>query len=121
MKINDRFASWPKSANENFAVVDDLPTIGHVFCVTPKHVAYAADHCHGILGEDALEHSGVPCGICKRPYEDHKEQGLLIYCTKNPQTDSEAHDELVAFLNAIKERTLAEGYAGFAFVAGWGK
>jgi cytidine deaminase len=116
-EINEKFVDWPRSKTGRFYVCEDAPAIGHHFCVTDKHVAYAADKCHGILGDEAA--AAHPCGICKRPYEDHKEKILFIFCEANAKEEGEAQEELQEYLTSIVERTEAAGYAGFAFVKGW--
>lgn len=117
MDIDKKFAEWPKSASGRFYVVSDVPTLGHHFCITHKHVAYAADRCRGMLGEEAM--AKYPCGICKRPYEDHKEKVVLVYCEVEPKGDEE--NELREYLQSIASQVENEGYVGFAFVRGWDK
>src|SRR3990167_1919683 len=49
----------------------DRISIPHPFCITEKHVVFAADHRSGMLNEEAIAASGAPCGICKKPYDEH--------------------------------------------------
>jgi len=109
---------YGKSEHGNFEVYDAIPTT-HAFCVTAKHVAYAADHHSGILSEDAIEQSGFPCGVkgCNLGVREHK-FALLILCRAeiaDPAT-SKAVPELHEYLLKIKEECEKNGYVGFAFM-----
>jgi hypothetical protein len=109
---------YGESAQGNFKVVDTIPTT-HAFCVTPKHIAYAADHHHGILDEYVIERSGAPCGVkgCNLAFNDHK-FALLISCRReisDPKTQ-QAVPELHEYLCNIKDECEKNGYVGFAFV-----
>ena len=118
----DKFKAYPKT--EHFSVVDTIG-VPHPYCITPKHVAYASDHCHGMLGKEAIigaEKAGACCDICKKAqragkiprilkYDEH-EQALLIECKVDIKThQKEAH----AYLVSIKDQCEKDGYAGFAF------
>jgi len=49
-------------------------TLPHPYCITTKHVAYASDHYHGILGKDAIidaEKHGAKCDICRKANKKH--------------------------------------------------
>lgn len=117
MKKDEKFNGWPKT--ENFEAVGEVPTLGHYFCIGPKHVAYAADHCGGTLDDRALAQH--PCSICKKDYAAH-EIAVAIYCRVEPKGDTPAHEELQNYLKQLVERGMSNGptkYVGFVFVAGW--
>lgn len=48
---------------------------GHPFMIGTNHVAYASDHCSGILGEEAVRR--YPCAMqgCHKPYDDPAHHG----------------------------------------------
>lgn len=106
---------YPDSACGNFRI---KTTIGvpHPYCITPKHVAYAADHCGGMLGEDAIRESekhGARCDICKGKlkYEEH-EQALVVGCKVDPKDKPVSLQEWLKAIAPIAEKN---GYVGFAF------
>lgn len=77
-KIVERYG---KSEAGNFLAVDTIG-VPHGYCITSKHVSYAADHCCGILSAHSIEEAekhGAVCGVCKGElsYHDHK-TGLLV-------------------------------------------
>ena len=108
---------YPKT--ELFEAVDTIG-VPHPYCIAPKHVAYASDHCSGILGREAIigaERAGAVCDICRvngefLSFEQHK-QALLIKCKK------EDKEELHKYLLSIKDQAIADKFAGFAFQKGW--
>jgi hypothetical protein len=106
------------SSADNFIVIDAIPTT-HPFCVTARHVAYASDHCGGILGDEAIERSGIPCGVkgCSRKLHEH-EFALLIECAEEAadKATGKAVPELHEYLLKIKEECEKNGYVGFAFL-----
>ena len=117
---------WVKYARtEKFKVIDTVG-VPHPYCITPKHVAHASDHFHGMLGIEAVESAekaGAVCDICKQgkrkhgqpilPYAEHK-QALLVEV--NDERDLNKIPELHAYLLGIKAQAEADGYVGFAFV-----
>ena len=102
--------NYGKSENGNFEVIDTIG-VPHPFCITPRHVAYAADHCGGRLNEKAA--SKHPCGMkgCNLTYEMH-ETALLIACHK----DIKNNEELKSYLLKIVAEAESNNYAGFAFL-----
>lgn len=116
--MTDVKGNYPKSKQGNFKVVDTIG-VPHPYCITSKHVAWAADHCGGMLGKEAIreaEEHGAKCDICKKQGNvltiDEHEQALLVGCKVDIQP---LPDELKDWLISIKEEATANGYAGFAF------
>jgi hypothetical protein len=105
---------------EHFEIVDVIG-VPHQYCITPKHVAVAADEFGGMLGVEAIRTAeskhGARCGMrgCRLPYDEH-EQALLVGCTAELEIGGTTNPELHAMLLANKEEATKNGYAGFAFV-----
>lgn len=103
-----------QSKNGNFKVIDSIG-VPHPYCITPKHIAYAADHHYGMLNADSIresEENGARCDICKGKlsYDEHK-QALLISC----KTEIKDNKELKEYLLSLKDKVIQDNYAGFAF------
>lgn len=110
------FEKYGVSEQGNFSIKDKIG-VPHPYCITPKHVAVAADHHGGILGESAIEDAesrGARCGMrgCTLTYKEH-EQALLVACKVEIE---ESKEELQDYLISIKEQAEKDGYAGFAFM-----
>ena len=107
------------SEHGNFAV---KRTIGvpHPYCVTPQHIAYAADHYCGRLGKEAIEaaeRNGIYCGLCRgRLKFCGHEIALLVECGSDANVDGKIAPELHDYLNKCKSLCEEDKYAGFAFV-----
>ena len=116
-----------KVESVNF-MVDGLP--GHPFTIGPEHVAYAADHCNGILGTEVMEklpcacdlrHTNTPTGRgtnfwhgqvkCGRPFSAHTSEKALFLLLVRDLTNKEATDALLA----VKAEAEKDNVAGFAF------
>lgn len=111
--------NYPPSENGNFKIIDSIG-VPHPYCVTGKHVAYAADHCCGMLSNDAIreaEKHGAKCDICRRAGKiltiDEHQQALLVECKADVTS---AAEELKTWLLSIKDETVKNGYVGFAFI-----
>ena len=107
---------YPESACKRFRVKDSIG-VPHPYCLTPKHVAWASDHCCGMLDESAIkeaEEHGARCDICKGElsYEQH-EIALAVEC------DAEDKPALGAYLKSIVDEATANKYAGFVLVKNW--
>jgi hypothetical protein len=118
-KTKSKTESYPKSEFDNFYIKDTIG-VPHPYCITPKHVAHAADNFFGMLDENAIisaEKSGARCGMrgCNLSYAEH-EQALLVACRKDFKTDEDAKNELHQYLLSIKQQCTDDGYAGFAFI-----
>ena len=110
---------YGQSDEGNFKVVDTIG-VPHPFCITTRHVAYAADRHGGMLTKSAISHSGGPCGMkgCTLSIHEH-ETALLVSCLGplNPKEDrKKAHPELQEYLKKIVDQCKEEGYAGFSFL-----
>lgn len=112
--------TYPISKHGWFYVIDTIG-VPHPYCITPKHVVYAADHCSGMLTKEAIERAEevaqAKCDTCKGKlsYREH-ETALLVRCGRDPKKDKEAEAELHEWLLSIKEEAAKNGYAGFAFL-----
>lgn len=51
---------------------------GHPFTIGPKHVAYASDNCHGMLGMDVVEKIGCAHTQCGKPWKSHTHDTVLF-------------------------------------------
>lgn len=125
MTIKGEYGQSPKG---NFKVIDTIG-VSHPYCITGKHVAWASEHFHGILGKEAIEdaekNGGAVCDICKQAnrrerrrilsFAEH-ETALLVECAIDMNTDIAAKEELQEYLLANKDLATANGYAGFAFM-----
>jgi len=113
---------YPKT--DKFEVIDTIG-VPHPYCITPKHVQYAADFYSGLLGTEAIkeaEKHGATCNICKvankkngakiLSLEEH-ETALLIEV--NDPRDLNDIPELKEYLLKIKKRAEEDKFAGFAF------
>lgn len=116
-------ARFGKSEHGNFYVTDTIG-VPHPYCITPKHVAVAADQFGGMLHAEAIEAAekqGAHCGwgtrgYCTLPYSRH-EQALLIECKLALESQQGQGTELHKYLLACKAKLdPPDEYAGFAFV-----
>ena len=117
----EKLAMYPST--EKFKVVDTI-SVPHPYCITPKHVIYAADKNNGLLDVPAIERAekeGAVCDTCKRsgegilPYAEHK-QALVVQVTDERALKD--IPELHTYLVEIKSRCEADGYVGFVFMRG---
>lgn len=94
-----------------FFSIRDTVGVPHPFCIGTRHVAYAADHYGGMLGESAIEASGAPCGMkgCQLSFKEH-ETALAINCK------SKDNELLKEYLLTIKEQCEKDNFAGFVLV-----
>ena len=110
----EKLKEYPKT--DKFECIDTIG-VPHPYCITPKHVAVAADHHSGILDDGAVEDAerrGAKCGVrgCNLGYREH-ETAILVQV----DDDRELKDVpgLKEYLLSIKERAEADKVAGFAF------
>ncbi len=96
-------------------------SVPHPFCITPAHVAYAADHCGGILSNEAIKRSGAKCGMkdkrngrCLLSLDEH-ETFVTLFIGVPQNKDLNAVDGLHAYLLSIKDEATTLGVQGFAF------
>lgn len=103
------------------AVKVESVSLPHPYCITSRHVVFAADHRGGMLTAeaiDAAERAGARCGMpgCNLKHDEH-EQMLTMFIAVPPQhqRDLNACPGLHAYLLSIKEQAQALGVQGFAF------
>lgn len=107
----------PPPANAVFSLVKiEKVSLPHPFMITPGHVAYAADHCGGMLTTEAIKASRVKCGWrdCFLDVDKH-ETNLTLFIRVPQNRDLNAVEGLHAYLLAIKEEAMKLGIQGFAF------
>jgi len=112
--INEKYEKYLHT--EMYRVIDSIG-VPHPYCITPKHVAVAADQFGGMLGEPAIieaEKQGAVCCICKGKlsYKQH-EQALLIEVKFNGELKDAPN--LKEYLLSIKDMATEGKFAGFAF------
>lgn len=83
----------------------------HPFTIGPRHVAYAADHCCGILGQEALESAPCAARDCNVSYSGHTHDTVLVLRLTRNLTNEEA----TACLLRVKELMETNGIDGFVF------
>jgi hypothetical protein len=116
-KLQERYG---KSEKGNFFVRETIG-VPHPYCITPGHVAEAADHHGGMLGTaaiEAAEQRRVYCGICKGKlkFNEH-ETALLVSCGPDlKDSKGEVDPELHTYLLKCKTLCEEDGFAGFAFI-----
>jgi hypothetical protein len=126
---DELIAKYGDSEQHHFRAVDTIG-VPHPYMIGTKHVAWAADHWNGILGNAAIEDAekhGIKCEICKKnrlglKYEDHK-QALVIECDLDMSVLDDIdpsikkwNPEIHEYLNKIKDQVQKDGYEGFAFL-----
>lgn len=112
----------PKGVVFSLQRVDKI-SLPHPYCITPRHVAWAADHFGGSLSADAIrdaEKHGARCDICAKsnrgilPYDQHETQTTLF--VKVPQNrDLNNIPGLHQYLFQNKQTFIDKGIGGFAF------
>lgn len=115
----DEVKAAGESEQGNFYVKDSIG-VPHPYVIGAKHVAHAADHHGGMLGEAAIEsgeRKGIVCECCKGKltYKQH-EQAILIGCKVATMDGDKANPELHAYLLKLKPLAEQHGFAGFAFL-----
>jgi hypothetical protein len=114
MAMNETYkADYP--GDSDFGVVDDVMNVNHrphPFTIGARHVAYASDHCGGILDERAMR--TIPCAAnkCKLSYDQHtSDRAALVKLTRNV-----SNKEAAAWLSGLKEWCAKHKIDGFAFI-----
>jgi len=95
-------------------IPDSSKGCNHFFCIGAMHVAYASNHCGGILSPDAIERSNIPCAVrgCQLPYSMHFTLDIAFLTLKRNADNREANQVLVG----IKPVLESLGLDGIAFV-----
>lgn len=118
--IFDKLPPVPEGAVYSLLEVRTFCT-PHPYCITPKHVVYASDHCGGFLSEDAIreaEKDGARCDTCRHQYknltfDEHKtELAVVIRVPDMPLKDLNTI-EVGKYCQQIKDLNL--GVDGFVF------
>jgi hypothetical protein len=115
--VDDKLLKYPKT--DKFECIDTVG-VPHPYCITPKHVEYAADNFHGMLGKDAIkeaeENGKARCGICggKLSYDEHKTAVLVEVRSREEIEDIK--EELREYLKSIVSITEADGFAGLSLI-----
>jgi hypothetical protein len=89
----------------------------HPFCIGTAHVAYAADHCGGMLGREVMEK--IPCKmgeghgkVCNLPADQHSfDVVLLLQLIRNS-----TNDECSKVLKPLAPEMEADGIDGLTLV-----
>lgn len=97
--------------------------IPHPYCITNWHVAEAADHWGGMLGEEAIkaaEQKGACCDICRHrgpilKFEQHENQVTLFIRILAGIRNLNEIDGLHKYLFENKATFEGLGIQGFAF------
>jgi hypothetical protein len=116
--MDEKLKKYPISKDGLFSVVDTIG-VPHPYCISPGHVAIAAERYGGMLGKAAIERAereGVHCCICKGklPLAEHKQALLVaVHSTKSLE---ELRGPLGEYLQHIKPLTEADGFEGWAFI-----
>lgn len=113
--MNDKLAKYPSTPM--FRIKDTIG-VPHYYCITPRHVEYAADHCGGVLGREAIlaaEKHGAKCGICKGRLTYAEHETALLVAVKGTRELKDVPG-LHEYLLECKPLCEADGFAGFAFV-----
>jgi hypothetical protein len=117
--MNDTKAVLQERLGELFEVVgveavnfkvDGAP--GHPFTIGPRHVAEAADHYGGMLGDEVCER--IPCAAkkCRRPRSAHTSDRVAFLKLKRNATQAEAK----ALLVSVEAEMKLGKVDGFCFV-----
>lgn len=117
----------PDGAPFRVAEVRSINFNPHPFCITPRHVAYAADHHSGMLTAEAIVASRAPCGIgrngspirgeppCNLGYHEHTSEMAIFVAIKGRPDNLNDVPGLYDWLMAAKPVAEKHGVAGFAF------
>jgi len=114
-EIMEKLPELPEGSEFKPVKVDTLWD-PHPFCIGPEHVAYASDHCCGMLSPEAIAASGVGCQMekCNMNYNDHISMLTLFVEVPDNKADLNELEGLGQWLCDVKELNL--GLDGFAFL-----
>lgn len=105
----------PDKPSCGFAIIDELMYVNqkpHPFCIGNRHVAHAADHCHGMLEEESLR--AFPCAMrgCGLPYDQHTKGDHVAVVKVTSEVEEK---DLRAWLISLTEWCLQRKVDGFVF------
>jgi hypothetical protein len=89
----------------------------HPFCIGTKHVAYASEHCNGILGVEAMrsapcamQEGSYPRRMCGLSYDEHTHETVLML---RPLRDMENEDaaSVLTLIKPLLEEHKIDGIA----------
>lgn len=85
----------------------------HPFTIGPKHVAHAADHHCGKLGDETVK--AIPCAHrnCGMAYEEHTHDTVMAIMLARDATQDEVREILIQVVDAGLEE---DGIDGVIFV-----
>lgn len=117
----------PEGAKFRIAGTDSFNFKPHPFCITPGHVAAAANHYSGMLTAEAIRNSHCACGVgrsgspilgqdpCNLSYDEHTHETALVIVVPNDVKDLNTLEGLHAWLVEAKPVAEAEKIDGFMF------
>ena len=111
-KMEELTAKYANKVIDPFKLMK-ADTVNHkpdIFCIGLKHVAYASDHCGGMLGKEAME--AIPCDSCHEPHSKHTHDTVLVlqlirHCTGKEATEA---------LRPLEDDLTADGIDGFVLI-----
>jgi hypothetical protein len=118
LEIFNALPKPPKGSTFNLLKLEKV-ALPHPYCITPKHVAVAADHFSGMLGEAAMEAAeryGAKCGWerCQLSYKEHVSNLTLFVEVENNRGDLNKITGLGAYLTSLKPKLEEYGIEGIA-------
>ena len=84
----------------------------HVYVIGPKHIAYASDHCGGILGKETCEKVGCAHPGCNTSYDEHTSETVMFIQLKKDCKNQEIND----FLKTMVEDMELNKIDGIVFI-----
>lgn len=124
MTNTEKLAALPKPPEGSRFRLSKIEYVNHKphpYVIGSRHVAYAADHCGGMLGEDAItaaERNGIHCAHsgCRVSYENHTSD-TVCFVAIDPQYKTPGEvPGLQEFLGSLKTEAEHLEIDGFAFV-----
>ena len=113
--MDEKLKAYPKT--DKFECVNTIG-VPHPYCITPKHVTYAADNCNGMLTKESIqdaEEHGAKCGTCRGDlsYDEH-EQAVVVKVLSGEELE-DIKEELEVYLKSFVKQVEDDGFKGFAF------
>lgn len=92
-----------------FVKIDNANYKPDIFMIGPKHVAHAADHCGGRLGEETTE--AIGCCTCGQPMSKHVYDTVLFVAVTRKCTEDEVRKILTPEFGKMLEEDQLDGIA----------